>query len=393
MSSVGLRPEERIQSRPANLLTSSGARPYLLGLLLVILTVALYYPVKSHPFVNYDDNVYVTENVHIQNGLNWETVTWAFTASDAGNWHPLTWLSHAVDFELFDVNPGGHHETSMLLHVLNAVLLFWVLQRATGKLGRSLMVAALFAVHPINVESVVWISERKNVLSMFFFLLALGAYRWYVTKPSVGRYTAVAVSFALGLMAKPQVITFPFVLLLWDYWPLRRMSLATGKASAEDAPAAGFPQKSLRFLVVEKLPLFGLAAISALMTMKAQRAGGAVVALGATSLSVRLSNAIVSYVQYLLKAFWPSKLAPMYPHPGDSLQSLAGLRCAAGPPGNHHARRGSSPAPVSAGRLVVVRGNVGPNDWPGAGGQAGHGRPLCVSAVPRLIHHGVLDRG
>ena len=136
----------------------------------------MYYPVRTHPYVNYDDNVYVTENIHVQSGLTWDTVTWAFTTDDAGNWHPLTWLSHALDVEMYDLTPGGHHQTSMLLHALNAALLFWVLLRATGYAGRSFMVAALFAVHPVNVESVAWIAERKTVLSMMFFLLALGAY-------------------------------------------------------------------------------------------------------------------------------------------------------------------------------------------------------------------------
>ena len=295
-------------------MTVSSARPYLYSLLLVILTVALYYPVKSHPFVNYDDNVYVTENVHVQNGLTWDTVTWALVTYDAGNWHPVTWMSHALDFQMFEQDAGGHHQTSMLLHALNAVLLFWVLWRATGYAGRSLAVAALFAVHPINVESVVWISERKTVLSMMFFLLALGAYRWYVAKPKVDRYAVVAVLFALGLMCKPQIITFPFVLLLWDYWPLKRMMI--GK---EPAPDSRFQQKSVRVLIEEKLPLFGIAGASAVMTMKAQSASGAVLSLASTPLSIRLSNAIVSYVKYIEKAFWPVNLAPMYPHPGASL--------------------------------------------------------------------------
>ena len=151
---------------------------------------------------------------------------WAFTTTEAGNWHPLTWLSHAFDYQLFQADPAGHHNTNLLLHVLNALLLFWVLRQATGFTGRSWMVAALFALHPVNVESVAWISERKNLLSMLFFLLALGAYRWYVREPRTSRYAVVAGFFALGLMAKPQVITLPFVLLLWDYWPLRRMAIA-----------------------------------------------------------------------------------------------------------------------------------------------------------------------
>ncbi len=213
----------------------SGRRAYALGLLLILLTVALYYPVRRHPYVNYDDNVYVTDNIHVQGGLTWDTVEWALVTFDAGNWHPLTWLSHALDVEMYDTHPGGAHQTSMLLHGLSAALLFWVLLRATGYAGRSFMVAALFAVHPINVESVAWISERKTVLSMLFFILALGAYRWYAENPKVLRYAVVAVLFALGLMAKPQIITFPFVLLLWDYWPLRtgRFSLFAVRSSPE----------------------------------------------------------------------------------------------------------------------------------------------------------------
>lgn len=314
MSSLEVQPGQHVDPRPAAWLAFFKARPYLFAVALIVLTLGLYYQVKSHPFVNYDDNVYVTDNTHIQGGLNWETVSWAFASYDAGNWHPLTWLSHAMDFQLYDQDPGGHHVTSMLLHILNAVLLFWVLWRATGYAARSFMVAALFAVHPINVESVAWISERKTVLSMMFFLLALGAYRWYVSKPRAGRYLVVAALFALGLMAKPQIVTFPFVLLLWDYWPLRRM--AVGSQPAADSV---FPQKTLFALVEEKLPLFALAAASAVITMKAQRAGGAVLSLASSPFVVRLSNAVVSYVKYMEKALWPAALAPMYPHPGTSI--------------------------------------------------------------------------
>ena len=346
MSSVGLQPDEKVQSHPASF-ALSGNRSYLLGLLLIIFTVALYYPVRTHPYVNYDDNVYVTDNVHIQNGLTWDTFTWAFVTDHSGNWHPVTWLSHALDVEMYDLTPGGHHQTSMLLHALNAALLFWVLLRATGYAGRSFMVAALFAVHPVNVESVVWIAERKTVLSMTFFLLALGAWRWYAARPHALRYSVVAVLFAIGLMAKPQIITFPFVLLLWDYWPLGRFSIVTkgpalanrglergtqlsalrqtrsGENSAEkrSANSEQRPSGEWRWLLLEKLPLLAIAAASAVLTMKAQRASGAVLSFDSTPLSVRLSNGLVSYVKYLMNAFWPTGLAPMYPHPGDSLRA------------------------------------------------------------------------
>jgi len=294
----------------------------LLATLLVVATVALYYPVHTHPFTNFDDGPYVYSNPHVRAGLSSETVKWAFTSfgsvtPDVPDWHPVTWLSHALDTQIFGVDPAGPHDENVLLHVLNVVLLFWVLQRATGFIGRSAMVAALFALHPINVESVAWISERKNLLSMAFFLLALAAYRWYALKPGTGRYLAVAALFALGLMAKPQVVTLPFVLLLWDYWPLQRMFPADQDAGLERPPDAVFPQRSFAWLVVEKLPLFALAAASSIITMRSQLAIGSIDKQ--LPLTVRLGNAIVSYVRYLGKAFWPSHLALFYPHPGSSL--------------------------------------------------------------------------
>lgn len=294
----------------------------LLGLLLVVATVALYYPVHHHPFTNFDDGPYVYANPHVRAGLSPDTVKWAFTSFGSGtpdvpDWHPLTWLSHALDTQVFGVDPAGPHFENLLLHVLNVVLLFWVLVRATGFTGRSAMVAALFALHPINVESVAWISERKNLLSMMFFLLAMAAYRWYALKPRAERYLAVPALFALGLMAKPQVVTLPFVLLLWDYWPQHRMFPAGPGACLEMPPDAVFPQRSCTWLVVEKLPLFVLAAISSIITMKSQLAIGSIDKH--LSLTIRLGNAIVSYVRYLGKAFWPSRLALFYPHPGNSL--------------------------------------------------------------------------
>jgi protein O-mannosyl-transferase len=264
----------------------------------------VYYPVRHLPFINYDDDLYVTENAHVQSGIEWDTVQWAFTTNAASNWHPLTWLSHALDFQLFGMDPAGPHVVNLLLHTLNVLLLFSVLWRATGFAGRSAMVAALFALHPINVQSVAWVAERKNLLSMLFFLLALGAYRWYAQWPRIGRYLLVALFFALGLMAKPQVITLPLVLLLWDYWPLGRFS-----ASAEDLTSSR--ARSLAWLVTEKLPLFALAAGSAVVTLLAHRGG----ALRWLPLSLRIANAIESYTRYVKLAFWPSRLALFYPHP------------------------------------------------------------------------------
>ncbi len=319
MNPAGLKANETIQSRlPSTSFASSWKQTLLLGLLLVAATVALYSRVNHFPFVNYDDGEYITNNIHVQTGLDWDTVRWAFTTYAAANWHPLTWLSHALDCQLFDLSPGGPHDVNLLLHVLNVLLLFLLLQRATGFTGRSFMVAALFALHPINVESVVWISERKNLLSMFFFLLALGAYRWYARKPRMGPYAVVAILFALGLMAKPQVITLPFVLLLWDYWPLGRLSFGKERFVPATSSATLFPEKKLSWLVVEKLPLLALSLASALITMTAQSTGGAT---SAFDLSVRLENALVSYARYLIKAVWPSHLALFYPHPGASLKS------------------------------------------------------------------------
>ncbi len=287
-------------------------------------TVALYWPVHTHPFTNFDDGPYVYANQHVRSGLNWETVKWAFTSigtvtPDVPDWHPLAWLSHALDTQLFGPDPAGPHDVNVFFHALNVVLLFWVLWRATGALGRSAMVAALFAVHPINVESVAWISERKNLLSMTFFLLALAAYRWYAREPRVTRYLVVALLFAFGLMSKPQVITLPFVLLLWDYWPLRRMFPAEATVGSDTSPNTAFPKRSLSQLILEKVPLLFLAAVSVVITLKSQQAIGSINSDKALSLSLRVGNAIVSYARYLGKAVWPSNLSLFYPHPGTSL--------------------------------------------------------------------------
>jgi Flp pilus assembly protein TadD len=298
-----------VPAKPPGLFSSPEKRNVILCLLLVVATLALYNPVNRHPFVNYDDDRYITENPHVHNGLTWRTITWAFTATEQGNWHPLTWLSHALDYQLFHQNPAGHHFTSLLIHAANAVLLFLFLVYATRRLGPSLFVAALFALHPINVESVAWVAERKNVLCTFFFFATLIAYCWYARQPDWRRYLVFAGLFLLGLMSKPMVITLPFVLLLLDYWPLGR--IRGGHADATAAP--------LSKLVVEKLPLIALSAASAVITMQAQRAGGAMRSTAQFSLAVRLENAVMAYAMYLWKMIWPSHLSPIYPHPGDSL--------------------------------------------------------------------------
>jgi protein O-mannosyl-transferase len=284
----------------------------LFCLLLAGAAFALYSPVIGHSFMVLDDRDYVTANAHIHQGLTWKTIKWAFTSTAAANWHPLTWLSHALDYQLFALNPAGHHLDSVLIHAANAVLLFLLLASITKRVGPSLLVAALFALHPINVESVAWVAERKNLLSTLFFFLAIGAYAWYAQKPDWRRYLLVAGLFAAGLMAKPMVITFPCVLLLLDYWPLGR---------TDGSPSAFFvrgPHWAMSKPLLEKIPLFLLSAASAWITLKAQQSGQAVRSLHQFPLAVRIENALVAYGLYLWKMLWPAHLA-LYPHPATAL--------------------------------------------------------------------------
>ena len=278
----------------------------ILCILLAAGTIALYSPVIGHSFVILDDQEYVTANRHIQGDAAWSTIQWAFTTTYAANWHPLTWLSHALDYQLFGLNPAGHHFDSLLIHALNSVLLFLLLAWVTKRVGPSLLVAALFAVHPLNVESVAWVAERKNVLSTLFFILAIAAYAWYAQKPDWRRYLLVAALFAAGLMAKPMVITLPFVLMLLDYWPL-------GRTAGSPASAVGAPQLTGSKLVLEKIPLLVLSAASAWITLIAQRTGHAVRTFEAFPLGMRIENALVAYGLYLCKMLWPVRLA-LYPH-------------------------------------------------------------------------------
>lgn len=254
---------------------------------------ALYLPSLAGDFV-YDDASYVRNNPHLQE-LTLETARWAFTHAYVGNWHPLTWLSHAADVALFGIEDAtGHHIASVVLHALNVALLCIVLARMTGFTWRAAAVAAIFAFHPINVESVAWISERKNVLCTFFLLLTLLAYHGYIQRPSAGRFLLVMLAFAAGLSAKPMLVTLPFALLLLDYWPMRRLS---GQA------------------VLEKVPLLFLSAGSALITWRIQMSAGAGTPLAVLGVFDRLQNAAISYVRYLGKAFWPDNLSPFYPYP------------------------------------------------------------------------------
>ena len=272
---------------------------FLLAILLVFGQTAW------HEFLNYDDPAYVSENPVVQGGLTWKGVAWSFTTFEAANWHPVTWFSHMLDCQLFGLRSGWHHGMNVAFHVVNSILLYLLLMRMTGAFWRSAVVAALFALHPLHVESVAWVAERKDMLSMIFALLAIHAYVGYVRRPSAGRYMLVAALLILGLMSKPMLVTLPFVLLLLDYWPLGRW-------------IGSPPGKTTLRLVLEKLPLLALAAASSVVTYVAQQQKGAMTLLGnELSFPVRLANALVSYVEYLGKTVWPYPLIVFYPYVSD----------------------------------------------------------------------------
>lgn len=281
---------------------------------LIILTLAVYWRVQNFEFVNYDDQVYVTQNFKIQNGSGWNIIKDTFTDIRTSNWHPLTLLSHALDWQLFGDKAGGHHWTNLILHILNAVLLFLLLNAMTGAIWRSALVAVLFAVHPINVESVAWVAERKNVLSTFFWFLTMLFYVRYVRNPGWKLYVPVFLCFAMGLMAKPMLVTLPFVLLLMDYWPLNRLRTHEGIDASSNSDAS-FRVKKLKWtaLLLEKIPLFILMVISINFTIYAAKSFGTVAHFGFIPLPQRIFNAIVSYVIYLKKLFFPTDLAVFYP--------------------------------------------------------------------------------
>ena len=275
----------------------SGIRPELwVCLFLAAAVLMIYWPVCGYEFISYDDPLYVLENDHVKRGLTVDGIRWAFTSLHAANWHPMTWLSHMLDVQMYGMHAGGHHYTSLVFHILNSMLLFLLLHRMTGALWRSAMVAALFAVHPLHVESVAWISERKDVLSGFFGFLALLVYAEYAKRPGWLQYGAALLLFALGLMSKPMVVTLPFLMLALDYWPLNRY-------------AEGGGVRRFVVLVKEKIPFFALSAVSCMVTMIAQSRGWAVAPLEYYSFGVRLANAIVAYVAYLGKMIWPMNLA------------------------------------------------------------------------------------
>lgn len=291
----------------------------ILALILVAAAWAVYWPVKDHEFVNFDDGEYITENWVIQKGLNRESVAWAFTTTFPTYWHPLTWLSIMADVELFGLEPGRHHLSNVFLHTINSLLLFFILLRMTGAVWRSFWVALLFALHPLHVESVAWATARKDVLSTFFLFLTIWAYYGYTKKQTVKRYVLVIVLYSLGLMSKPMLVTLPFMLLLMDFWPLGRLHLqepASPKKKRGKRPAAvdrpGTPAFSL---VLEKLPFLGLALICTLAVSFLRTAGEPFLGFDLRPLTLRMANALVSYVGYLFQMIWPMNLSVYYPFP------------------------------------------------------------------------------
>ena len=290
----------------------TGVNPWIVALILAVLTLAIYLPALRNGFVNYDDPDYVTQNGNVLHGLSWQNVIWSFgTDNPAANWHPLTWISHMTDVELYGMDAAGHHLTSVLLMLGNVLLLFFVLHEATGRLWRSAAVAALWAAHPLNVEPVAWIAERKEVVSLLFLFLTLLAYLRYVKEPAWRRYAGVAALFALGLMGKVMIMTLPVAMLLWDYWPLERVE----SKKAREANTTG--KRSAFALIAEKVPLLLLSIAAGLTTVWIHKREGALTST--LPLTWRLKNAVYSYALYLWRLVWPAKLAVFYPHPENRL--------------------------------------------------------------------------
>jgi tetratricopeptide (TPR) repeat protein len=287
---------------------------FVVGGVIVLATLVVYWQLRNHEFVSFDDPKYVTENPHVLKGLTLQSAKWAFTTKHASNWHPLTWLSLMLGCELSGAKAKTCHTTNLLFHVANALLLFVLLKRMTGSVWPSGFVAALFALHPLHVESVAWVAERKDVLSTFFWLLTMLAYARYTQRPALIRYMLVVILFALGLMAKPMLVTLPFVLLLLDYWPLERLELSAAARPDTNRQKERVGKKQTFFrLVSEKVPLFVLSAVSCVITLRVQQD----VEVSARLLTIygRISNAMVSYMVYLCKMIWPARLAVFYPHP------------------------------------------------------------------------------
>ncbi len=294
---------------------SANQKKLIISMAIIAIILTSYWNVQNYGFVHYDDPLYVTNNFGIQSGFTLKSITYAFTDFHTGHWLPLTMMSHMLDWQLFGDKAGGHHWTSVIIHILNTVLLFLLLDTLTGVIWRSAFVAVLFAIHPINVESVAWIAERKNVLSTFFWISTMLFYVWYVRSPHWKRYLPVLICFALGLMCKPMLITLPFVLLLLDYWPLKRTAINQRDEDRSEASTSPSVKKTkISFLILEKIPLLILTGISICLTFYAARSVNTVASLDFLPLAERINNAIVSYMLYIKKLFWPLDLAVFYPN-------------------------------------------------------------------------------
>lgn len=288
-------------------------RELLVYVFIVVAVFAAYWQLPKNDFISFDDDIYVTHNPHIKEGFTFKSIKWAFTTFHAFNWHPVTWLSHMMDYKLFGKNASMHHFMNLFYHILNSILVFVIFRAVTKDIWPSAIVAILFAVHPLHVESVAWISERKDVLSTFFGLWALGIYFLYAKKQKIRYYLAVILMYALGLMAKPMLVTLPILLLLFDFWPLQRVAIA-----AYGNPTNCFVnRKSLGFLVLEKIPFFALSAASSIITVIAQKEGGIVKSIQEFPIYLRLANAFVSYIRYICKMILPVNLSFYYPYQKD----------------------------------------------------------------------------
>ena len=297
--------------------TISAHKKTLLIVFLVIVTVAVFWKSTHHEFLTYyDDDLYVTNNLHVKTGLTYRNTLWAFTTIEASNWHPVTWLSHMLDCQVHGLNPRGHHLTNVLFHIANTLLLWFLLFSATRNYWQSMFVVALFALHPLHVESVAWIAERKDVLSTFFMFATLILYTRYAKNPRPRLYILTLLLYVFGLMSKPMLVTLPFVMLLWDFWPLGRLRLETRLKG--NTPYGMYDKASTSTpmgLILEKLPFFAFSLLSSVVTYYAQAYGGSVVGAHAVPLTFRAVNALVSYTKYIGKMLWPSHLAVIYPLP------------------------------------------------------------------------------
>lgn len=307
----------------------------IISLLLVLLIVAAYYRLANYDFVNIDDDLYVTANSRVQRGLTLDNFTWAFSSIEIANWHPLTWLSHMTDIQVYGLSPAGHHSSSVLLHIANTLLVLLIFSRMTGLFWQSFFLAALFALHPLHVESVAWVAERKDVLSTFFLLLTIWCYSRYAEHPNRARYLAMLLFFILGILSKPMVVTLPFILLLLDFWPLKRFQLkavlaapqglakvdnrtpaiSTSKLSDELSMTTPVgPSQSFVYLIREKIPLFVLSAAACVVTLIAQHSSGTIRSLEVLPFTARVANALISYVTYIAQMIYPLRLAVFYPY-------------------------------------------------------------------------------